>query len=113
MRTMHMLHSLDVEPSQNGSTVRKGFKWADLIEGELLELCVCTKDPETHDVQGTGYVWELWFGRFEDIPARLLRWEHELRSREYNGLLASMRHAYGRDFSESDPVTVVLYRRIS
>ena len=134
-----MLHSLDATVGRLASTVRKGFKWADLNHGEEIELCVCTKigearqvpcqhprdfggmeheydvrsTPETHDVQGRGTVEGLWFGYFKDIPARVLQFEHEERSREYSGLLASMRHAYGPGFSESDPVTVVVYRRIS
>lgn len=111
MRTLHMLHSLDANVGAVASTVRNGFKWADLGRYEAIALCVCTRDPETHDVQGQGYVTDLWFGRFQDIPARLLRFEHEERSREYNGLLASMRKAYGRGFSERAPVTVVVYRR--
>ena len=108
-----MLHSLDAEVNTLASTVRNGFKWADLHPDEIIELCVCTKDPETHDVQGTGKVKALWFGYFKDIPARILRFEHEERSRSYRGLLASMRHAYGKGFSEDNPVTVVVYERIA
>ncbi len=121
MRTLHMLHSLDVEVEQMASTVRNGFKWADLESGEQIELCVCTRGEgmvdgtisETHDVQGIGRVVDLWFGRFNSIPARVLQWEHEMRSREYTGLLASMRNAYGVDFDESSSVTVVVYYRES
>lgn len=111
MRTLHMLHSLDAEVGRLASTVRFGFKWADLDDGERIELCVCTRDPETHRVEGVGIVQTLWFGRFLDVPARYLRFEHEVRSRQYDGLLDSMRMAYGIDFSEIDPVTVVVYRR--
>lgn len=110
-RIMHMLHSLDIEVGDLASTVRSGFKWADLEAGEDFDLCVCTRDPETHEVQGAGHVWDLWFGFFKDVPARLLSVEHEKRSREYTGLLASMRKAYGEDFHEGRPVTVVIYRR--
>jgi len=121
MRTLHMLHSLDVEPLHMASMVRNGFKWADLQYGEKIELCVCTRGEgmvdgtisETHDVQGIGSVRELWFGRFQDIPARLLRWEHEERSREYNGLFESMRKAYGEEFGERNPVVVLTYYRVS
>jgi hypothetical protein len=107
-----MLHSLDAGLGATASTVRNGFKWADLEEREQIELCVCTRDPETHDVQGTGVVLALWFGYFKDIPARLLKYEHEVRSREYSGLLDSMRKAYGDTFNEVSPVTVIVYRRI-
>ena len=119
-----MLHSLDAEVDKLASTVRNGFKWANLRYDEHLELCVCTPNPNNvanglpvdfdaeHDVQGRGLVRDLWFGRFQDIPARLLRYEHEVRSREYNGLLDSMRKAYGDGFAESSPVTVIVYKRV-
>lgn len=112
MRTMHMLHSLDVETGNFGSTVRNGFKWADVKFGEEIGLCVCTRDPETHVVAGRGRIVTTWVGRFMDIPSRLLQYEHEVRSREYRGLRDSMRKAYGAEFSEEDYVTLVLYRRI-
>jgi hypothetical protein len=106
-----MLHSLDVGRGDIGSTVRRGFKWADLKWGETILLCVCTRDPETHDVQGSGKVTEVWVGQFADIPARYLEFEHETQSRLYSGLLESMEHAYGEDFDELEYVTVLTYRR--
>lgn len=108
-----MLHELEVAAGDYGSTVRSGFKWADLKRDEEIELCVCTRDPETHDVQGRGRVERLWFGYFRDVPAYLLSFEHELRSREYWGLYDSMRKAYGSGFGEHSPVTVILYERTS
>jgi len=128
MRTLHMLHSLDADVNAMASTVRNGFKWADLGEQEHIELCVCTRErvgtgtenptgaddyTETHDVQGEGVVLALWFGYFKDIPAKLLSYEHEIRSREYSGLFDSMRKAYGVNFREDSPVTVIIYRRLS
>lgn len=112
MRTLHMLHTLDVEPGEFTSTVRNGFKWADLKIGEQIELCVCLPTPQDHVVSGIGEVTELWFGRFEDIPARLIANEHEVQSRAYNGLYASMVRAYGETFSAKSPVTVVGYQRV-
>lgn len=118
MRTLHMLHSLDASVGATASTVRSGFKWADLEEREQIELCVCERytdeygEHAEHDVQGEGVVLALWFGYFKDIPARILRYEHEVRSREYGGLLDSMRKAYGKDFREDSPVTVVIYKRV-
>src|SRR5262245_58097360 len=128
MRTLHMLHTLDVNVGEITSTVRNGFKWADLktpepgaLGGEYIELCVCgfvdptggfIPDPDRHNVVGLGEVVGLWFGKFQDIPARFLRNEHEVQSRTYNGLLDSMERAYGRGYSEESPVTVVVYKRI-
>src|SRR6185295_10469414 len=113
MRTMHMLHSLDLDVWHEGVTVRKGFKWADVEMGEELDLCVCTRDPETHDVQGKGTVEGVWVGRFGELPASLIELEHEESSRVYSGLLESMRRAYGEDFEEDTFVTVVMYTRVS
>jgi hypothetical protein len=156
MRVMHMLHPLESTPGSHSTTVRKGFKWAEMA-GAGLFLCVCSapcKDPELCGrlfwderpasggkrvtvkmpwtvgedseelkfaiwccdncrVQGTGAVLDTWVGRFYDIPARLLQYEHERRSRDYAGLLASMRKAYGDTFGEASFVTVVLYRRVT
>jgi len=124
MRTLHMLHKLEVAPGDTGSTVRNGFKWADLKKGEYIELCVCTPVSTNeanglpvdfnaeHNVEGRGIVDKLWFGYFRDIPAWYISFEHELRSRIYWGLFDSMRYAYGRDFGEHSPVTVILYTRI-
>jgi hypothetical protein len=118
-----MLHSLDAEVGKLASTVRRGFKWADLQMDDHLILCVCTPKehvPEglpadfdaKHDEQGRGLVKQLWFGYFSDIPARFLQYEHEERSRTYDGLFESMQYAYGQDFNENSPVTVVVYKRV-
>ena len=124
MRILHMLHSLDCERGQFGSTVRKGNKWADAF-GLTLQLCVCTQtgviesegpDPitvpvHTHEIKGHGLVTDIWQGKFKDVPARYLELEHEIRSRQYSGLLDSMRKAYGEDFSINDEVVVLVYLR--
>lgn len=115
MRTLHMLHTLDVEVGEFTSTVRNGFKWADLKEGEEIELCVCTRlkaGGEAHQKVGVGKMFQLWFGRFVDIPARLIANEHEVQSRTYYGLLHSMKRAYGEEFNGNNPVTVVEYLRV-
>lgn len=112
MKTMHMLHPLEIAKGDIGTTVRLGFKWADVRVSEMVELCVCTKEPETHDVQGHGKVESLWVGRFRDIPAWLISFEHLRSAREYWGLYDSMLNAYGKEFGESSFVTVVMYRRV-
>lgn len=116
MRTLHMLHSLDCAVGCLGSTVRKGNKWADAM-GLTLELCVCTPYLEAgdettdHEIQGHGIVTDIWSGLFKDVPARYLEHEHEVRSRQYSGLLDSMRKAYGPEFSETDQVVILIYFR--
>lgn len=118
MRVLHMLHSLDCEVGCLGSTVRKGNKWADAM-GLAIELCVCTRsfdsniqhDVDIHEIQGHGIVTDIWSGLFKDVPARYLEQEHEIRSRQYSGLLDSMRKAYGPEFSENDQVVILTYFR--
>lgn len=107
-----MLHALEVEPGEYTSTVRNGLKWADLKIGERIELCVCTPTPQDHKIEGEGEIVGLWFGKFGDIPARLIANEHEVSSRNYNGLYASMVRAYGASFNTDNPVTAVEYMRI-
>lgn len=123
-RILHMLHPLDAQTGELASTVRRGLKWGDLEVGERLILCVCSsfcRDPETcNNVSqpqcqvcvrtGEGVIERLWIGNFCDIYARDLRYEHEERSRNYNGLLESMTKAYGEEFTEEDIVVVVTYR---
>ena len=126
MRVLHMLHSLDADVGAAASTVRKGGKWADLSHKEHFKLCVCSDRCQRPDecgtvgescancsIEGEGETIMLWFGRFNDIPARYLSLEHEVRSREFNGLFDSMRKAYGETFYLDSPVTVVVYQRVA
>lgn len=122
-----MLHELEVEPDAYGSTVRLGDKWAKAVDGDLLILCVCSepcKDPascdDPQDKQcavckrtGVGRVKYSWSGPFASIPAALLEYEHEERSRTYGGLFQSMRKAYGKKFDEESAIIVVVYERLA
>ena len=129
-KVMHMLHSLDANVGDLASTVRYGTKWENTHGADLI-LCVCSapceedkrescNDPDGEPCinctrQGTGKVTTTWVGKFSDIPARLIAYEHEVRSREYPGLLASMNKAYGSwtDFDENSTVVIVLYERLT
>lgn len=120
-RVLHNLHKIEIDPGEFGSTVRNGTKWADALPGTKLDLCECASPCPAPDhveerdciVVGLGEVGQLWTGQFRDIPARLLRNEHEIASRTYDGLLGSMRRAYGDGFLESNQVTVIIYQRMS
>lgn len=122
MRTMHMLHELEAPVGTSAVTVRLGPKWADSLAQDI-ELCVCrtlclqveglTADMRTvHTIEGHGVVEHIWTGKFLDIPARLIQIEHEIASRQYDGLYLSMKRAYGEQFHASSDVTVVTYRRL-
>lgn len=108
MRTLHSLHTIDIKPGQQGYTVRKGTKWAD-AKGKKIELCECLHGG--HQVVGEGVVLNVWSGKFKDVPQNVLQNEHEESARTYQGLLASMRRAYGPGFSEDDEVTYLQYQR--
>jgi len=120
-----MLHDLEVDVGQKGSTVRLGTKWLNTRNAELI-LCVCSDrcaggscdDPNgTSCVNctrvGTAKTIFTWYGIFRDIPARTIEYEHERRSRKYGGLVESMRKAYGDMFNEWSPVVVMIYRRMA
>jgi hypothetical protein len=95
----------------NGHKVKVPLKWLTAKDGTPLTLAIwCCANCS---VKGSGSVEATWVGRFHDIPARLLRMEHEVRSRAYDGLFESMQKAYGKGFGEANYVTVVLYRRAS
>lgn len=63
------------------------------------------------EIQGNGAVFDVWVGRFYDIPARLLAYHHEARSHTYVGLRKSLGKRYPDTFNEASFVTLVLYRR--
>ena len=112
MRKLHMLHSLNLNVGDLGVNVRRINNWFGVKDGDLLELCVCTKDPETHKIEGHGKIEFLEAYNFRNIPARLLEFEHEEMSRRYFGLLESMRRDYGKEFNEHEQVLVIGYRRV-
>jgi hypothetical protein len=120
-RVLHSLHKVEVEPGEVGSTVRNGSKWANAVPGTKLDLCECASPCPAEDhveerdciIVGLGEVTDQWFGHFDEVPARLIEHEHEVRSRQYSGLLASMQKAYGDSFEEENFVTVIVYKRVS
>lgn len=120
-RVLHNLHKVEIDPGTYGSTVRKGSKWADAVPGTKIDLCECASSclaanhVEERDciVVGVGEVAGLWHGKFYDIPAKMIEHEHEKLSRQYSGLLFSMRRAYGQDFQEHDDVVILTYERMS
>lgn len=113
METLHNLHPIEIGVGETGTTIRNGRKWLDIINsGEsFVELCVCTPEGE-HTVVGKGQLTSAVLKSFNELLAVELADEHELSSRNYSGLLESMRRAYGEQFSESSPVTVLHYKRI-
>lgn len=125
IKVLHMLHSLDTDPGMVGTTVRRGIKWKGSV-GDTLILCVCSdrclttecSDPDGEicdncDRQGEGIVHEEWFGRFINVPAKAVEYEHEESSRMYSGLLSSMERAYGPGFTEESVVTILSYERLT
>lgn len=105
------LHKIDIEPGQIGVTVRRGNKWrARVSKGQRINLQETIDGKST--IVGMGEVQSFWWGWFNEIPARLVEFEHEERSRLYSGLLDSMRHAY-EGFDEYEEVTVFSYVRLA
>lgn len=114
-------HDFEVEIGDVGVTVRKGSKWADSVDMGLtdVELINCG-EPHTGDCTqekgcvycGTAQLLGYWYGSLENIPKGLLALEHEKASRTYEGLLYSLKRAYG-EFDEKDFFTALIYLRIS
>ena len=107
MRTLHSLHTIDLNDGEIGTTVRNGDKWRDSYDETLL-ICECLNG--THTIVGEGKVVGLWRGEFKDIPARLIENEREISSRLYSGLLHSMRRGYGPEFTEYNEVIALTYK---
>lgn len=113
MKVIHNLHRIDTKVGEIGVTVRDGSKWYNIVApGDKIELCECTEDREVHSIVGHGEVIQLYMGKFSNVPAKYIEFEHEKTSRIYSGLLKSMRKAYGEDWFEDSLVTVLFYKRI-
>lgn len=92
-----------------GHEIEVYMPWAVDSAGtlEMFDLWCC----ENCAVQGSGAVFDVWVGRFYDLPARLLAYLHEKRGQTYIGLRKSMGKAYPDQFNETSFVTLILYRR--
>lgn len=115
------------EPRAVNLTVRKGFKWADLKMGEIIELRE-TPAPEPEigpgdemppggviepscdkDVQ-LATIYDVKVMSFADLMnyPRLLKLEHDPECRTYKGLFETMRRVYD-GFLQHELVTLVMY----
>jgi hypothetical protein len=108
MHTLDNLHEVTTGMGEVGATVRLGGKWAARLKvGDKFQL------QETLDgtsmIVGAGQASRIWQGSFSDIPFWAFEEEHEETS--YDGLLESMRKAYGEDFDEDSHVTALCYVR--
>lgn len=96
------------EELQTGHKVEVPMPWTDR-EGDqvVFEVWCC----ENCEIVGSGAVFDVWVGRFFDIPARLIAYVHESRAHTYTGLRKSLGEQYPDEFNETSFVTLVLYRR--
>lgn len=107
------IHSFDVDLGEEFCTVRRGYSWADETQvGDELNLVLQNPDDRTQEqVVGKAIITRrIKVEQFNLIEARHIEREHQASSRMYSGLLESMRAAYGKDFRQDEPVTVVFYR---
>lgn len=119
MIQLEAIHSFDTPVGRTAVTVRRGDKWmqraVDIFAEDQPLFELVQQDPRMREVKtvvGHGALISANLTRFCDISARDIQYEHEESSRLYDGLLASMRRAYGDEFSEDENVTVVTYLRV-
>jgi hypothetical protein len=110
------LHKIDTKVGETGTTIRKGTKWYDRVQVmDVIDLQeTIYRDHGARlgsTIVGEAVITGKLYLHFEDVPAKYIENEHEESSRVYSGLLASMRRAYGDDFSEKSLVTVLIYER--
>ena len=91
-----------------GHLVQLKLPWTDKA-GEIVTFDLwCCSNCET---QGTGATFDVWVGRFYDVPARLLAYVHESRSHTYVGARKSLGKRFPDEFTEGSFVSLILYRR--
>ena len=94
------------------SACRKGRKWTAVTPGDTILLSNGPRDDQK--VYGEAVVVNVYLIKeFRDIPARLVENNHANPAHmTYSELYAAMLNAYGvAEFTESDEVTVVEFRR--
>lgn len=89
------------------TTVRHGMKWAlRVAPGDQVELAQSFKDA-TPIMYGPATIASVITCPIQDIPADLLRQEHDPRCQGHSGLLEVLREVYGPGVDQGDIVTVL------
>jgi hypothetical protein len=85
-------------------TVRRGYKWAGLIIGQIIQL--------TNNGTPVAYaeVEQVLVKAFSDIKPEDIRREHDPSCTNKRGLLKAMLRAYPNFYKYDDAVTIVTYR---
>jgi len=135
LQLKNVQHDFEVPIGEIGVTVRLGDKWFQAFrshihdrDGFVVDLWQC---PQGHSGEcvatgpansdGTGVVCKFrgtakiigaWRGKLIHVPDTLLALEHEKSSRNFMGLLFSMRRAYP-NISSHDYVTALIYTRLT
>ena len=89
------------------TTVRRGYKWANLNLGETVQLCTNGVPNEKDFVTAT--IVSLSVRTFSTIIGQDIEAEHDPDCRTYEGLKEAMIRAYGEDFKTSDPCVIIDY----
>jgi len=111
MELRNLDHGFDLKAGNVGVTIRKGVKWA-LRPGSKFALIEQHSDEEVEDeAVGSGTVLGHWSGRFDEVPANLMKIEHNDAATDPEVCLAMMKAGYGDKFTEADLVTALIYIR--
>jgi hypothetical protein len=87
-------------------TVRNGLKWDMLVDQLPKDVVIAGADDAPI---GRGKIIGKMVIPFQSIPEEILKMEHDETARNFDGLKAAMKTAYGRDWSSSDVVTVLFF----
>ena len=113
LQLKNVQHEFSVAVGEIGVTIRRGFKWAQVPVGAVVDLVFqSSPDDVLGESRGTAKVTGVWVGRLLDLPARIIEKEHEPSSRTYSELVSSLKRGYG-DFNEAEYFTALFYKRLT
>lgn len=110
---VHNTEAVDVpgrEATAVNLTVRKGLKWSNLVDGEIIEVRETGADPVEDCQKVKATIFDVKVMCFTDLMSypKMLLLEHDPECQNYQGLHKVMRKVYD-GFLQHEIVTLVFY----
>ena len=105
-------HSFDISVGDIGVTIRLGNKWS-LNPGEVFHLVEQYSNERKDEYVGQGKSIGFWYGKFSELPEKLLQIEHNIEARNKEILYNMMKAGYGDQFDIDSHITALIYERVS